>query len=56
MNKDSVTWTFAAFPSEAFKNYFGDALLEYVQGGKSWEDVTTVVKDSWKSERAKTKE
>lgn len=55
MEKDvtSVVWTFAAFPSENFKNYFGDALLEYVQGGKSWDDVVTVVKDSWKSERAK---
>ncbi len=55
MEKDgisSVGWTFAAFPSEQFKNYFGDALLEYVQGSKSWEEVVTVVKDSWKSERA----
>lgn len=55
MEKDSVVWTFAAFPSEDFKNYFGDALLEYVQGGKTWDEVVTIVKDSWKSERAKTK-
>ena len=47
-------WTFAAFPSEDFKNYFGDALLEYAQDGKSWDEVVTVVKDSWKSEREKT--
>jgi len=56
MEKDGVTsvgWTFAAFPSEEFKNYFGDALLEYVQGGKTWDEVVTVVKDSWKSEKAK---
>ena len=55
MEKDveSVTWTIAAFPSEDFKNYFGDALLEYVQGGKTWDEVVTIVKDSWKSERAK---
>ncbi len=56
MEKDgisSVGWTFAAFPSEEFKNYFGDALLEYVQNGKTWEEVVTIVKDSWKSERAK---
>lgn len=56
MSKDGVTsvaWTFAAFPSEDFKNYFGDALLEYVQGGKNWDDVVTIVKDSWKSERSK---
>lgn len=58
MEKDGVTsvaWTFASFPSEDFKNYFGDALLEYVQGTKTWDDVVTVVKDSWKSERTKTK-
>lgn len=56
MAKDGVTsvpWTFAAFPSEDFKNYFGDALLEYAQGNKSWSEVVTVVVDSWKSERAK---
>jgi raffinose/stachyose/melibiose transport system substrate-binding protein len=55
MEKDTtaVAWTFAAFPSEDFKNAFGDALLEYVQGGMDWDKVVTVVKDSWKSERAK---
>lgn len=52
-NTTSVVWTFAAFPSEDFKNDFGDALLEYVQGGMDWDKVVTVVKDSWKSERAK---
>lgn len=55
MTKDatSVAWTFAAFPSEAFKNYFGDALLEYAQGNKTWDEVVTIVKDSWASEKAK---
>jgi raffinose/stachyose/melibiose transport system substrate-binding protein len=55
MEKDGVTsvaWTFAAFPSEQFKNDFGDALLEYVQGSKTWDDVVTIVKESWKSEKA----
>ncbi len=53
MEKDttSVVWTFAAFPSEEFKNMFGDALLEYVQGGLDWEKVVTVVQNAWKSER-----
>ena len=49
----NIPWTFSAFPSEEFKNYFGDALLEYTQGNKTWDDVTKVVQDSWKSERAK---
>jgi raffinose/stachyose/melibiose transport system substrate-binding protein len=48
----SVGWTFAAFPSEQFKNDFGNALLEYVQGSKTWDDVVTIVKDSWKKEKA----
>lgn len=53
MEKDvtSVAWTFAAFPSEDFKNYFGDALLEYAQGNKNWDEVAKIVKDSWESER-----
>jgi raffinose/stachyose/melibiose transport system substrate-binding protein len=51
----NVQWTFAAFPSENFKNYFGDALLEYAQGTKKWEDVVKIVKDSWTSERAAAK-
>lgn len=55
MQKDvtSVPWTFAAFPSEDFKNRFGDALLEYAQGNKPWADVTTTVKENWASEKAK---
>ncbi len=55
MEKDGITsvaWTFAAFPSEQFKNDFGDALLEYVQGSQNWDYVVTTVKDSWKTERA----
>ena len=55
MEKDgvvSVAWTFAAFPSEAFKNYFGDALLEYAQGSKTWEDVADIVVTHWASEKA----
>lgn len=51
----AVPWTFAAFPSEEFKNYFGSALLEYAQGSNTWDNVVTVVKDSWASERAAAK-
>jgi raffinose/stachyose/melibiose transport system substrate-binding protein len=52
---NTVPWTFAAFPSENFKNYFGDALLQYAQGNKSWDDVVKIVKDSWTSEKAAAK-
>lgn len=54
MEKDvtSVPWTFAGFPSENFKNDFGDALLEYAQGQKAWDEVVQTVKDSWSREAA----
>jgi len=55
LDKDvhSVEWTFAAFPSEEFKNQFGNALLEYAQGNFDWEQVTSTVKEAWASEKAK---
>ena len=54
MQKDvtSVPWTFAAFPSEEFKNKFGDALLEYAQGQNDWNGVVAAVQDAWKTEVA----
>ena len=53
-NKDikNVNWIFQSFPSENFKTTFSDALLEYVQGTKDWNYVTTTVKDAWKSEKS----
>jgi raffinose/stachyose/melibiose transport system substrate-binding protein len=53
MNKDgisSIPWTFAAIPSEEWKNSFGSALLEYAQGQKSWADVKKTAIDQWASE------
>lgn len=49
----TVPWTFAAFPSEDFKNQFGDALLQYSQGKMTWDQVAKTVKDAWASEKAK---
>lgn len=51
----SVIWTFAAFPSEDFKNEFGDALLEYAQGSKTFDEVKEAAIRSWKSEREKVR-
>ena len=54
MNDESVKnipWVFQSFPSEQFKTEFGDALLEYVQGSKSWDEVASIVRQSWKRER-----
>ena len=50
----SVPWTFACFPSEQFKNYVGDALLEYLQGSMDWDGVVQATIDAWASERALT--
>lgn len=54
MEKDNNTleWTFNSFPSQQFKDDFGSALLEYVQGTKDWDYVRKTFTDSWKSERA----
>lgn len=53
MEKDVVNleWTFNSFPSQQFKDDFGNAMLEYVQGSKSWKDVEATFRNSWKSER-----
>lgn len=46
-----VPWIFTAFPSENFKKETGSALLDYVQGSKTWDEVKRTVVDKWKSER-----
>ncbi len=46
-----VPWIFTAFPSENFKKETGSALLDYVQGAKSWDEVKKTVIEKWKSER-----
>ena len=51
--KNNIEWTFLSFPSDEFKNYFGDALLQYAQGNIKWDEVKNIVKDRWKSESAK---
>ncbi|MBE6729660.1 MAG: ABC transporter substrate-binding protein [Ruminococcaceae bacterium] len=47
----TVPWVFAGFPSENFKTTFGDALLQYVQGNKTFEELKETVKNKWQSER-----
>lgn len=47
-DKKNIEWTFASFPSEEFKNYFGDALLQYAQGNSDWENVRKTVVEKWK--------
>jgi raffinose/stachyose/melibiose transport system substrate-binding protein len=49
----SVPWYFTLFPSQAFKDAFGGALLQYAQGSMPWADVQQLFIDQWKAEKAK---
>lgn len=54
MNDDSTTtipWIFTAFPSDQFKKEVGSGLLDYVQGGKKWDEIEKNIVNKWKSER-----
>ena len=49
---DTVPWIFQCFPSEAFKDDFGSALLQYSQGNIQWEQVVSTVTERWARERS----
>lgn len=51
-SKKSVNWDFTAFPSQRFKNEFGNSLYAYSKGEKTWEQVVESVKKTWASEKA----
>lgn len=53
MEKDvnNLEWTFNSFPSQQFKDDFGNAILDYIQGKRDWKHVENTFKNSWKSER-----
>lgn len=52
--KTSVSWNFTIFPSQDFKNDFGDALLQYASGNMTWDDVKNLVVTRWAEEKAAT--
>ena len=54
-DKEGITnlpWVFQLFPSQNFKNQFGDALLQYAQGSANWDAVVRTVVDGWQQEAA----
>ncbi len=54
MNSDKVTsvpWIFTSFPSENFKSEYGNLLLGYAQGSKTFDEVKKGAIDLWKRER-----
>ena len=46
----SVSWNFTLFPSQTFKDNFGADLLQYCQGSKDWNTVSSNVVNNWKKE------
>lgn len=48
----NIPWNFTLFPSQAFKDDFGAALLQYAQGSIEWTEVEKTVVESWKNESA----
>jgi len=51
----NVAWDFVVFPSQAFKDSFGGALLQYAQGTMQWDAVKQLFIDQWQAEAAKQK-
>lgn len=49
--KKNITWDFVIFPSQQFKEDFGDALLEYASGSKNWDEVKDIVVRRWAAEK-----
>ncbi len=47
----TVPWVFTAMPGENFKKDFGDALLDYVQGNKEFNQVSEIFKNAYERER-----
>lgn len=53
-NKDdtvSVPWAFTSFPSLSFKDDTANALLEYAQGTKTWNEAVEEIKKSWSANK-----
>lgn len=53
MNMDGVTsvpWAFQGIPSEQWKQDFGGALLQYINGSMDWSAVVETARNSWSVE------
>ena len=49
-NVTSIPWNFTVFPSPAYKDKLGNALLRYAQGSMNWDEVKKLAVDEWKNE------
>lgn len=50
-----VPWDFQYFPSQQFKDDFGQALGQYASGNISWDEVVKTFVDNWAAEKAASK-
>lgn len=48
---ESVPWEFTTFPSQTFKDDFGQALAQYASGQMEWDKVVDLFKTSWEAEK-----
>ncbi|MEZ2120880.1 MULTISPECIES: ABC transporter substrate-binding protein [unclassified Corynebacterium] len=46
-----VPWVFQVYPSQKFKEDFGQALAQYASGNLAWDEVVSTVRDSWAAEK-----
>ena len=53
-NVSSIPWAFAGIPSEQWKADFGAALLEYINGRQTWDQVKATAITAWKNEASYT--
>lgn len=51
----NIDWNFTSFPSQAFKDFFGQALGQYASGEMKWDEVKDSFVKTWKDEKAAAK-
>lgn len=47
-----VSWVFQTYPSQDFKDKFGQALAQYASGNEKWDEVVKTFVDGWKAGKA----
>ena len=50
-NLETVPWIFTTYPSQKFKDNFGQALGQYANDNMSWDDVVKTFTNSWAAEK-----
>lgn len=51
-DREPIPWVFTTFPSQAFKEDFGQALAQYASGNVEWDEVVDTFVNSWAREKA----